>query len=438
MLKKLRRHLTILFTGTTSFILTVILLMTWIYQGHLESIRQEASFQNHLFELSNKLETDIHFSDEWLARLEIGSHLIVHIEENSVPLFFSGAWDPQTDRDFLIESTKKQALTQKIDTDAPPVTNSMVKSSVMSISGEHYDRYIGIVLILSEKNTYKSLVLLQDITSAQKSYLFQGIFFLLLDILGSLALYLITRMVLRKAMAPIDEYQKKQADFVQAASHELRSPLSVIQTSASAIQQDPEKTIAMTDAIKRECQRAGNLIRNLLLLADADSGAAKKELASIEADALLLQLFEAYEPLCRQKGIHLLLHMPDELLPEVYTERDYLYQILSIFLDNAISHGCSEDGTAQNRLLLSASHHNNHVILSVTDYGCGIADDKKEDIFQRFYRADTSRSNKEHFGLGLSLAARLAPLSKVTIRVSDTPGGGATFQAVLTASRPSG
>lgn len=110
MLTTFRRRLTLLFAGTTSLILTVIFLIVWIYQNHLYQAQQENLFQNYLLELSNKLEADIYFSDNWLAVMEADNKLIIHIEENRTPLFFPGSWEPATNRDTLIKKAKKQAL----------------------------------------------------------------------------------------------------------------------------------------------------------------------------------------------------------------------------------------------------------------------------------------------------------------------------------------
>lgn len=440
MLTKMRRRLTLLYTSTTSLILTVILLIVWIYQGHLESGRLENTFQNYLLELTNKLETDSNFSDTWLAQMESGNHLIIHIEDNGQPLFFDGAWSPSTNRSILIKQAKIIAQKQNINTDHEPLFQHMKKTSLFSFKGQNRDRYVGIILILTGTSGYKTLVLLQDVTDLYRSNLIHGLLFLLVDGAGILALAAVSRYVLKKALAPVAEYQQRQTEFVAAASHELRSPLSVIQTSAAAIELEPDKTSDMVQAIQRECQRAGNLIKNLLLLASSDSKAVQVPLTPVEADTLMLQLYESYEPVCREKGIRLNLHMPDELLPEVLSDSGYLYQILTILLDNALAYGCQADSaniSASKKetacsILLSASLDHNHLILSVIDHGPGIPDDEKEKVFRRFYREDSSRSRKDHFGLGLSVAASLAPMAAAAITLNDTPGGGASFHITLT------
>lgn len=440
MLTKMRHRLTLLYTGTTSLILTVILLIIWIYQGHLESGRLENIFQNHLLELSNKLENSSVLSDHWLAQMESGNHLIIHIEENGQPFFFNGSWTPATDRNILIKHAKALARQQNLDTDHDPVFQHMKKTTLFRLKGQNHDHYLGTVLLLAGDSGYKTLILLEDMTDFYRSNLIHGLFFLLADLGGIFALAAVNRCVLKKALAPITEYQQRQAEFVAAASHELRSPLSVIRTSAAAIELEPEKTSDLLQVIQRECQRAGNLIRNLLFLASADSKGIQPPLTSLEADTIILQLYESYEPVCREKGVRLGLRMPDELLPEVWSDAGYLYQLLSIFLDNALTYGCpqtSETAPAAKKetacsILLTASLNHNHLILSVIDHGPGIPDDEKEKVFRRFYRKDTSRNQKEHFGLGLPVASALAPMAAASISLSDTPGGGASFHISLT------
>ena len=71
------------------------------------------------------------------------------------------------------------------------------------------------------------------------------------------------------------------------------------------------------------------------------------------------------------------------------------------------------------------------VVLFVVDHGPGIADAEKEKVFERFYSGDPSRTDKSHFGLGLSIAQEIVRLHHGTIRLTDTPGGGCTFEICL-------
>lgn len=430
MLKKFRRRMTLLFAVTTSLILTVIFLVIWVYQSHLYMAQAENLFQNYLLELSSRLESDTRFSDAWLAEMEADNRLIIHIEENGYPLFFSGSWTPATDRDKLIETVTEKAAKQNVDFSLPLLSGAMKKTDVLTINGDNGDVYQAVALQISGKENSKFLVLLRDITYLGTEKIKMGIFFLLLDLAGFGALALTASLILKRAMEPIARYQRQQTDFISAASHELRSPLTVIGTSASVIEENPAQASSMARLISQECRRAGKLIRDLLLLASSDSGTAVREPEEVEADTLLLRLFESFEPVCQEKGISLKLHMPDDILPPVLSDSAYLYQILTIYIENAMAYGCPPDGQKP-VIKLSARQSGNHVTLSVADNGPGVPDDKKEDVFRRFYREDPSRSQKEHFGLGLSIASELARNIKCRLTIKDVPEGGAEFCVVL-------
>lgn len=423
MIQKLQRHLTFLFTTATGLVLTLILILALFYQFQLKANQSNAFFQSQLLDLTHRLEGTSSFTDDWLANIETDGHFIIHIEENGTPLFFPGSWTPPTSRDSLVTLAKKEALKEGIHTDVRPYSSSIVKSSVFSFKGKHRDSYKGTVIVIASAAGFRSLVLIEETTSVYQDFLFLIIFFLFLELIGILSLFLVSRQVVKKAILPVKEYHQKQNEFIAAASHELRSPLAVMRTSASVILSMPEQAPKMAHLIEKECLRGGNLIKNLLLL--SSEAGLSKEMESVEIDTLLLQLFETYEPLCNSKGIKLNLLLPDELLPKVIGNYQWIYQILSVFLDNAISYGCSGDKPG---IQLSVHLTSKHLSVRVIDHGIGIADEQKLQIFDRFYRTDQSRNNKEHTGLGLSIAKMLAEHMPVRLHVLDTPDGGSTFE----------
>ena len=209
--------------------------------------------------------------------------------------------------------------------------------------------------------------------------------------------------------------------------------------------------------IKKECLRGSTLIKNLLLLSTADQKSWEMKKTDFEVDELLLHLFEIYEPLCLTKDAVLQLLLPEQPLPFVHADPEICKQVFTILLDNALTYGLMDPPDSERKLLLKASvsaadplssaprpafsrtnrrHKQNAsswVTISVIDHGPGIPDAEKSLIFDRFYRSDRSRNQKEHFGLGLSLAASLCNMQEIPIRVSDTPGGGSTFSVTVPA-----
>ena len=102
------------------------------------------------------------------------------------------------------------------------------------------------------------------------------------------------------------------------------------------------------------------------------------------------------------------------------------FQVLSIFLDNAVSYS-----KENSNIEILTSQTSKEFTFLVVDHGCGIAEKDKPFIFDRFYCADKSRTNKAHFGLGLSIAKELAKMLSGKIGFSDTSGGGTTFFLTL-------
>ena len=225
-----------------------------------------------------------------------------------------------------------------------------------------------------------------------------------------------------KTLAPLKESKQKQAEFIAAASHELRSPLAVIQASASAIKTSPQDTPAMIENIEKECSRMNTLIKDLLILASADSQKWNLTLELCDGDTLLLDVYEIYQPLCRQNQIPLELKLPDMELPKIRCDRNRIIQILSVLMDNAMSY------TGQGKSIeLEIYLEKKYLCFSVADHGKGIPDPEKEAVFDRFYQQDKSRNQKGHFGLGLPVGKELAKLHKGDLVLKDTPGGGCTF-----------
>lgn len=435
MFLELKKKLIFVYTISTGVILTAVLGAAFFFHAASSYRQQETSFQNYLFTLSSQLQSNSVFSDSKLASLELQNRLLISIEENGHPLFFNGAYAAKTDRNLLIQRAESEARSEGISTASAPISSDMLRSSLFRIHGDNGDAYLASVLIARIDNGYKKLTLLADQTGFAAGLFATGFLYLLTDAAGIALLFFTGRRFVRRAIRPAEVSYEKQQAFVSAASHELRSPLAVIRTSASAIKDSPEHSSKLAETIQNECLRGGRLISSLLLLASADEGRLAVKISAFEIDELLLNLLEAYEPLCRSRGGNLLLKLPEEPLPEVTADEDLTRQILVILLDNAISYGLGhsqdkdQNGCSPSaaKIELSAHLSRKHISVSVTDHGPGLSDTEKGLIFDRFYRKDKSRNQKEHFGLGLSIAADLAALQKSDLRVEDTPGGGCTF-----------
>lgn len=223
-----------------------------------------------------------------------------------------------------------------------------------------------------------------------------------------------------KAIVPVQESMERQEQFVAAASHELRSPLTAIRTGLSVIRVE-EDSYRHLSLMRGEAERMIRLIDELLILAGGGSLRRNFRPEAVEPDTLLIDFVDTMEPQARKKGVRLELQLPEKAVPAISADSDRLRQILTIITDNALHY--APTGTAVTWELRTQGER---CSLRCIDHGPGILDSEKKRVFERFYRGSTSRSDPEHFGLGLSVAQELACLHGGSITVEDTPGGGAT------------
>lgn len=218
---------------------------------------------------------------------------------------------------------------------------------------------------------------------------------------------------------------ERERQFISDASHELRTPIATIRGNIKLIKrrgdQHPEIIPESLGFIDQESLRMQHLIENLLHLSRADRAEIDRQ--PLDLSDLVSTTLTHYQPLISQE---ITLHTPTEPVWAL-GDSDMLHQILTALLDNAHKYS-----PADQPITIDLTTQNEQVILSVADCGPGIPVDAREHIFERFYRVDTSRSNKiEGSGLGLAIVAQLVQLNQGTITVSDNQPHGARFTLTL-------
>ena len=255
----------------------------------------------------------------------------------------------------------------------------------------------------------------------------QRVRFFLIDIAAILLLSLFSSFFTGKLLHPVIESRRKQTEFVAAASHELRTPLAVILSAAECCRDaDAEKQSRFLDTIKQEGDILTSFVNDMLTLSASDSQRFSFRPAPVELDTLVINTYEAFEPLAAEKKLSLTVTLPEESLPLCTADAERIIQLLSILLHNAVSY-TPKGG----RIDLSLLRKKNRFYLTVSDTGIGIPPEDRKKIFDRFYRAEKSRSAKGHFGLGLSIASEIVKLHHGTLSVTGRPGGGSAFTVML-------
>ena len=203
-------------------------------------------------------------------------------------------------------------------------------------------------------------------------------------------------------VGPVKRAWQEQKQFVSDASHELKTPLTVILSSSelAAEEQDVQRTKQYVEGIHAESLRMKALVEDMLTLARTESG-TRPETEAVDLSDTVLESVLAFEPVAFESGRELVYDIQPELT--VMGSGVQLRRLTDILLDNAVKYAA--EGTPV-RLLLR--QEGRCAALRVENRGETIPAEKLRHIFDRYYRADESRSGGEGFGLGLAIAQSIA------------------------------
>ena len=233
--------------------------------------------------------------------------------------------------------------------------------------------------------------------------------------------------VLNRTFDRLQESFEQQSRFTADASHELRTPLSVILTNtelALSRQRSPEDYRAALETCRRASQRMKSLIECLLALARFDSGNSAVEPRELDLEPVAQECLDLMRPLADERHISI---NRDTAPTTIRGDHDRIAQVLTNLLSNAIRY--NRDG---GEVKLGLAAENGHAVITVTDTGIGIEADDLPHIFDRFYRADKSRSRPDGgSGLGLAICKTIVDAHGGTITARSEPQHGTTIEVRL-------
>ena len=219
--------------------------------------------------------------------------------------------------------------------------------------------------------------------------------------LGAFVIFFaISVLFARWAVRPVENAWEDQKQFIADASHELKTPLTIILTNAQLLRSpdfDETQKQRFSDNILDTATRMRTLIEGLLNLSRADRGMLHSDVTDLNFSDLVEQQLCIYEPIYFEHGLTLQQELADAI--HVSGSPTQLTQVLNILLDNADKYALP---ASQIRVKLNVAHHN--CLLSVTTAGEPLSARDQVAIFKRFYRVDQSHSDSGSYGLGLSIA----------------------------------
>lgn len=385
-----------------------------------------AEFQRNVNILINHFENQTIISHSWLSQINTDTHFSIDIQDNGYQLLF--------------ESLNPTSMDQKLFAFARQVARkdynlleeTISSNSVLTIHAEFelvYQKknYYASVAFIPKNGGVLNIVMLHSLKDLQYNFFLRCLLFASADIMGILLLGIFFWIFTWRMIQPLIINRQKQIEFIASASHELRSPLTVILSCLSAMKHaSKEETEHFSNMITLEGKRMSRLIDDMLTLSRTDSSHFTIHKTAVELDTLLLSTYEKFEPLAHKKCISLKITLPERLVPPCFCDKERIEQVLTILLDNALSYTPSGG-----KVCLSLQATSDKIIIRVADNGIGIPNSEKEAIFDRFYRCDKSHKDKSHFGLGLCIAQEIIHMHKGKIKVEDNSEGGTCFVIYL-------
>lgn len=421
MFRKLHIQMTVFAALITSAILVVLTLACLAISENGIRKNSYTAFENNANSCINYMEGQTLLSHQWILQIKEAYGIDMKILDNGKELFFNKLNPTEEKESLFQEAAEISREAEGLDVELPGGF-AITKTALFRT-----DSYYACTALVPKEDGVLSAVILYPLDNLKNQLKSQRIAFGIMVFLAIIAMSLFSWFLIKKMLRPLEESRRKQTEFIAAASHELRSPLAVILTSIQALEDSEEKERErFLSAIQGEGGRMARLIDDMLSLANADNHSWSILRSPCELDTLILDTYEKYEAVFSEKGIRLSAKLPEEALCLCKCDASRISQVLSILLDNAVSYVPSGG-----KVCLALEEDEKSFRITVSDNGPGIPDADKESVFQRFYRADASRGDKQHFGLGLCIAQEIVALHRGTIAILDTPGGGATFRIRL-------
>ena len=410
MIKKLRLKLIVMLTGILTLILcgilTVVNIVTYnsnmeISYARLERIISAVSLQYNSFDSFFNNNQYYYYDDNryeetdvYIAFADINGEVTNIATKN-------GSYYSYEE----IENLTKQVLTEfpkkgKIDT----LIYSVKKNSY----GNFYTGYtVGFMDNTANTDNFRKML----ITSV------------IILIVGISVIVLLSIFVSLWIVRPVEEAFNRQKQFISDASHELKTPIAVISANADILESDIGEN-KWLNYIHSEAERMSKLISSLLTLTRMEMKSEKTLMNKFDICNAVMEVTMPFESVAFEKGILLECEPEKEIL--VNGNEEQLKQVVAILTDNAIKH-CYEGG----RVIVSAESVKNKCRIRVKNNGEPIPPELRSKIFERFFRADESRSREDNrYGLGLAIAKQIVENHKgsITVKYED---GFTVFEVLL-------
>ncbi|MDE5990376.1 MAG: HAMP domain-containing histidine kinase [Clostridia bacterium] len=292
-------------------------------------------------------------------------------------------------------------------------------------------KYMYEVSRFGEKEIKKFIVI--DYTDTYNTLLTMGITLICVALVGMSAVIGFYYIYSQKAIQPVKQSFERQQELIANASHELKTPLTIVRTNLELIGSDPSATVGdnakWLESAEYQVGRMHSLILDMLDLTRIDATKAMVERPPIAINEIVEGMMLSFEATCYEKSIELSYASQDNI--KVNADKAEIEKLISILLDNAIKY-TPDNGSIK----VEVQQQRKNAVLTFYNTGEGISQENIANIFDRFFKVDAShKETSNSFGLGLSIAKSIVQSLKGDIRCESEVGKFTKFVVELPLSQ---
>ena len=356
----------------------------WIIQISLTVIILGIIILFTAFSYKNTLASSVMIMDRLEGRMNIKNEKSENLNEIIVDEFIEGVY-------------KVRVNNNKVSLFSNNVTDE-IENYIIEVSNRNSDEgYIGNYIYKIRKfgNNEKEITFIESENTIQrlKTTIVVSV---IIGVLGIGIIYIIAKRISKTIVKPVEDSFEKQKQFVSDASHELKTPLAVIEANADVLE-SKVGTNKWISYIQSEVQSMNKLVNDLLILARMENTNTSNN-QKFDLSKEVQMSVSVFESMIYEKKIELETNISEGI--EFNGDKEDIKHIISIILDNAIKH-TEENG----KIIVNTVKEKNNIKIEIKNQGEPIPEEEKEKIFERFYRVDKARNrNEKRYGLGLSIA----------------------------------
>lgn len=337
--------------------------------------------------------------------------------------FFSVFYSPSGEQSFLAYTGRIASIT---DEEAVNFAAELIdKYGQMPKKRGYYGNYRYVV---SKNDNGDNLAVFLDMTEERRSFRNVLIYSIVISAAGLLAVFALVWFFSKKVFKPVEESDRKQKRFITDASHELKTPLTIISANVDVLEMESKEN-EWTKSINNQVKRMTGLVEQMVTLSRLDEN-SELEMVDFSLSDAVSDTAQAYEPVAERNGQELVLDVAEGI--NYKGDEGKIRQMVGLLVENATKYSTPAEGEEKAVIKVSLAPKGKKKLITVWNTVKDMEAGNKDQFFERFYRPDESRNSKKGgSGIGLSIVKSVAEAHKGKVNAVSKDGKSIQFEVLL-------